>query len=154
MALTNFNNPLYPFDNFEDALFDPFFAVPKRNQLSQHHALVGNCHVHEDETKYTLSFDVPGVKASDIKMELKDNVIHLSGSRKVKTQNSVSESKFERRFTLGENVDVEGLKANLADGVLEVRVPKKQKKEPETRQITITQGTPEAMAMEEEPREK
>ena len=43
--------------------------------------------------------------------------------------------KFERAFTLPENVDADNIKADYKDGVLEVHVPKPEEKKP--RQITV-----------------
>ena len=95
--------------------------------------------VHEDDDKFQLSIDVPGVKAADMKVELEQGgrLLHLSGGRKVQKGDSVTETRFDERFTLAENVDATKITANLADGVLVVSAPKKVI-EPTT--IVITEG--------------
>ena len=40
-------------------------------------------------------------------------------------QRSRGETKFDRRFTIGKNVDIEKITANLTNGVLTVTAPKK-----------------------------
>jgi HSP20 family protein len=99
-------------------------------------------HVHEDDSNYSLSIDLPGIKPSDVCLKLEDDgrTIHLSGHRKFQSidGNGTSESKFVRRFTVRDDMDVEKLAANLSDGVLTLRAPKKVPPTPTTRQIEIT----------------
>jgi HSP20 family protein len=83
--------------------------------------------IHEDDSKFQLSIDVPGVKAADMKVDLEQGgrLLHLSGGRKIEKEGSVTETRFDKRFTLAENVDASKITANLADGVLVVSAPKK-----------------------------
>jgi len=98
--------------------------------------------IHEKDGSYQISVDLPGVKASDMKIELEDNgrLLHLSGGRKVQEGDRVVETKFDKKFTIGENVDTEKMTANLVDGVLTLQAPKKEITEPPKRTITITEG--------------
>eukprot|EP00980_Cylindrotheca_fusiformis_P000223 scaffold52_cov183-Cylindrotheca_fusiformis.AAC.2 len=97
--------------------------------------------IQEDEKSYSFSVDVPGVKAEDMKMELVDNnqALHLSGGRKFKNGDTVEETKFERRFTIGSDVDVEKINADLSDGVLTITAPKKEQQKPSSRLIAINE---------------
>ena len=96
--------------------------------------------VHEDNNMYTVSVDVPGVRAEDMNIKIEDsNVLHLSG-RKIQDGKNFSERKFEYRMTLGDDVQVDKISANLADGVLKLTVPKMEVKKPEARTIQITEG--------------
>lgn len=65
---------------------------------------------------------LPGVKAQDMIITLEEDlhVLNLSGSRKIKEGDSVTESKFMKAFSIGENndVDLDKIAANLSDGVL------------------------------------
>lgn len=91
----------------------------------------------EGEFAYHVDVDLPGVKKEDIKIDLKENVLTVSGERHFKEE--VSEKgyirvetrfgKFERAFTLPENVDVENIEASAENGVLEVVIPKLAEKE-------------------------
>jgi HSP20 family protein len=86
--------------------------------------------------------DVPGVAPDDMTIKLEENgrVLSLSGGRKVKEGDTFTETKFAKRFTLGDKLDTENLTANLANGVLEVTVPKKEPDKKESAKvITITQ---------------
>ena len=96
--------------------------------------------INENDNKYQISMDLPGVKKSEVSAQLEDDgrVLHVSGGRKVIKDGKTVETKFDKRFTIGRNVDVSQLTANLSDGVLTVTAPKK--KEPEPMKISITEN--------------
>jgi HSP20 family molecular chaperone IbpA len=96
--------------------------------------------VHEDDKMYTVSVDVPGVRAEVMNIKIDNNVLHLSGGRKIQDGKNVSERKFEYRMTLGDDVQMDKISANLADGVLKLTAPKVEVKKPEARTIQITEG--------------
>jgi HSP20 family protein len=100
--------------------------------------------IHEDDKKFQLSIDVPGVKAEDMKVDLLQDgrLLHLSGGRKVEKGGSVTETKFDKSFTIDETVDTSKITANLADGVLVVSAPKKEIPEEKPITIAITEGPP------------
>lgn len=111
-------------------------ALPRNDNGNDDHnnVLGGNKHpaggllqVHEDEKAYSIAIDVPGVKVDEMTMQLEDDnqVLHLSGGRKFQRGDAVTETKFDRRFTIGRNVDTENITANLTNGVLTVTAPKK-----------------------------
>ena len=97
--------------------------------------------INESDDTYSISMDIPGVKSSDISAQLENNgrVLHVSGGRKMERDGTVTETKFEKRFTIGENVDTKKLTADLSDGVLTVSAPKLVKKEAEPMKIAITE---------------
>lgn len=103
--------------------------------------------VTENDKQFRLAVDVPGVKPDAMQVELEHDgrILHLTGGRKVKTDTSVEEYKFEKRFTLGKDLDTAKITAHLADGVLVLTAPKKEKTEPKTHQIAITQGEAPAL---------
>jgi HSP20 family molecular chaperone IbpA len=97
--------------------------------------------VHEDDKMYTVSVDVPGVRPENMNIKIEDNnVLHLSGGRKIQDGDKFSERKFEYRMTLGDDVQVDKISASLTDGVLKLSAPKMEKKKPESRSIQITEG--------------
>ena len=91
----------------------------------------------EDEKAYYVEVDLPGVKKEDINVEVKDNVLTISGERKFKKEEKDkgyirTESffgKFERRFTLPSDADAEKIDAKVEDGVLHITIPKIEEKE-------------------------
>ncbi|BCD62957.1 HSP20 family protein [Nitratiruptor sp. YY08-26] len=91
----------------------------------------------EDEKAYYVEVDLPGVKKEDINLEVKDNVLTISGERKFKKEEEDKgykrvESffgKFERSFTLPADADAEKIEAKAEDGVLHITIPKVEQKE-------------------------
>jgi HSP20 family protein len=96
-----------------------------------------------DKNKFQIQMDLPGIKPSDMNIELVDdaNVLRVYGSRKLtKDDKTVSEAYFEKRFSVGENVDINQVTANLSDGVLTLVVPKQEAVEKPVVKIPITEG--------------
>lgn len=89
--------------------------------------MTGNaCNIKEDDDKYEVRIDVPGVKAKDIKVQLEDNgeVISIKTERKSRDAEHVTEHAIEKRLSLASNVDRENIRANVEDGFLLVTVQK------------------------------
>jgi hypothetical protein len=68
---------------------------------------------------------------------VEENFLHLRGGRKIKKENRYSESKFDNRMTLGDDVEIDAISASLGDGVLELTAAKTDVKKPATRVISI-----------------
>jgi HSP20 family protein len=99
----------------------------------------------EGEFAYHIDVDLPGVKKEDIRVDIEDHMLKISGERNFKKEVKeedyykveTSFGKFERNFTLPSNVDIENIKATTEDGVLEVVLPKIAEKKTETKNIKI-----------------
>lgn len=76
--------------------------------------------VAENEERYLLSVDLPGIKKEDIQIEMNENVLTISGERKRDEQ----VYKFARNFSLPRTVDATKIAAHYEDGVLSVTLPK------------------------------
>jgi HSP20 family protein len=97
--------------------------------------------VRANEEEIVFTADVPGLKQEDIEVTLDDGVLTIKGQRryegngKDKVWLGRSYGAFTRSFTLPDTVDPERLSADLADGVLTVRIGQQAKTKP--RRITI-----------------
>jgi HSP20 family protein len=98
--------------------------------------------IFENDHSITLLADMPGVKASDLEVDLRENVLTLTGRvtppGTAKESNVLREYRtgtFFRQFTLSEAIDQPKIDAQLTDGVLRLELPKVEKAKP--RQITI-----------------
>jgi len=98
--------------------------------------------IFETDDRISLLADMPGVKAKDLKIDLRENVLTLSG--RVDASPSGQESSvlceydsgtYFRQFTLSETIDQAKIDAKLSDGVLRLELPKLERAKP--RQITI-----------------
>eukprot|EP00563_Minutocellus_polymorphus_P019923 CAMPEP_0197715920 /NCGR_PEP_ID=MMETSP1434-20131217/982_1 /TAXON_ID=265543 /ORGANISM="Minutocellus polymorphus, Strain CCMP3303" /LENGTH=288 /DNA_ID=CAMNT_0043300183 /DNA_START=27 /DNA_END=893 /DNA_ORIENTATION=- len=121
-----------------DALMLPDRAAAFRRPTYQYR-------IDEEEGKYTLSVDLPGVKASDVAVSLEQDgrVLRINGMRQEKNGDMAYESKFSKDFVLNKDVHVEGVDAKLADGVMTIVAPKKPKVEPKSISIPIKEEVPE-----------
>jgi HSP20 family protein len=128
-----------------DRLFDEWSA-PARRELRTESHFVPACDVEEQDDHYLLTLEVAGVKKDDIKMEVVDNQILISGERRnerrKKTEGGIYSErrfgKFQRAFALPAGVDAVQVEASFQDGVLHILVPKAETAKP--RQIKITNG--------------
>ncbi|WP_295903821.1 Hsp20/alpha crystallin family protein [uncultured Bdellovibrio sp.] len=76
--------------------------------------------ITEGENYYLISADLPGVKKEDIKIEMNENVLTISGERKRDNKTA----SFKRSFSVPNTVDFEKIEANHEDGVLSIQLPK------------------------------
>lgn len=120
----------------------PVFPSIPRNAAAMLRVASPGFEIHEDDSKYSIAINVPEVKGEDmeIKLEQGGRVLHLSGGKMIDDGEEVRETRFDKRFTIGENVDLDNITANLNKGVLFVTAPKKEVVEKELPTITITEG--------------
>jgi HSP20 family protein len=98
----------------------------------------------DNDEKFQLSVDVPGVKVDDIDVSLEDGHLRVAGQRMTSDDSSRFTSKFSQTFSLDPAVDVERFSASLNDGVLVVMAPKDFKRVEESiTKIPIMQDTAE-----------
>jgi HSP20 family protein len=89
--------------------------------------------IYEDEGMITVSAQLPGVKAEDVNIEVEAGVLAISGERKLEREDKregyhrieSSYGSFTRTFVLPESADADKVEANLSDGVLTLRIPKR-----------------------------
>lgn len=88
--------------------------------------------VHETGSAVELTVELPGIALNDVKIELEDDVLTISGEKKSEKETKdkncrVSErtyGAFSRSITLPRSVDADKIKASMADGVLTIVAPK------------------------------
>jgi HSP20 family protein len=88
----------------------------------------------EANDAYFVEVDIPGVKKEDVKIDVEDNALRISGERKFPKGREDEDfyrvetlyGKFERVFSLPEDVDASKIEAEMEDGVLHIKIPKTQ----------------------------
>ncbi len=104
-----------------------------------------NLDIFETDKEIIMLADIPGVKAPDLTIDLRDDTLTLTGE--VKPLNRPEEQdilieyqvgRYYRQFTLAEVIDQSKIDAALNDGVLRLALPKVEKAVP--RQITVKAG--------------
>jgi len=122
---------------------DPFFRIGRMADDSDLGMWNPAVDLYEKDDHFMIKAELPGVNKDDIKIDLKDRLLTLSGERthdnEVKEENYYrrerSYGKFQRAFTLPADVDSDKIKAEFKDGVLQIEVPKPEEKK--AKQVTI-----------------
>lgn len=91
-----------------------------------------SCTLKETDKEYIVEFDIPGVKKEDVKIEIENNRLTVSGERSEKKEekdakhflSETSYGSFMRSFSLPTAVDENKIDAHYEAGVLTVKVPK------------------------------
>lgn len=90
------------------------------------------CDIDQTDTHYMISFDLPGVAREDVKIEVRDHQLYVSGERSSESRKAEGESvsheryagSFMRSFTIPESVKADQVQASLVDGVLRIAIPR------------------------------
>lgn len=100
--------------------------------------------IHEDDNSYTLEADLPGVKKDQINLSIDDDLLTIEVN--YEEQNDETNKNYVRRerrcgsmtrsFNIS-NVDTENIDAQMTDGVLTLKLPKKEPDRNQKRIIDI-----------------
>tara|TARA_B100000902_G_C27288019_1_gene905500 strand:- start:43 stop:450 length:408 start_codon:yes stop_codon:yes gene_type:complete len=106
-----------------DGLFDGLFN-DYPNNLSMG---MPNYDISSDNSKYTIEMEVPGIKKSEISIEAQDQIIKISAKRDSdnNSYSNASSREFEKEFNLPDDAVEKNISANLKNGILEIKIPRK-----------------------------
>ena len=99
--------------------------------------------IHEEADRFLVTVDLPGVDPKAVEITSEQGVLTLRGHRGEAVRESGAgyrrveriKGGFERRFSLPETADAQGIKAKAAHGVLEITIPKLAQVQPQ--RITV-----------------
>lgn len=134
-------------------IFDSFFGA--RGNGTQRR-WVPAMDLAETESDLLLSADLPGVAEEDVTVEVKDNVLSISGERKDARERKDrgyhrverSFGRFSRTLALPDGIDADRIEARFDQGVLEVRIPKPEQRKPHRVAIGSNRGDEPAIEAE------
>jgi HSP20 family protein len=100
----------------------------------------------EEKNAIVVRAELPGLKAEDVHVNVENDVLTIRGERKFErdenreTYHRIERSygTFTRSFSLPKTVDGNQVEADLTDGILTVRIPKKTA--PEPKRIDVRSG--------------
>jgi HSP20 family protein len=135
---------------FDQLFGEPFFAANrwptfKAFAMPEVVAWTPKVDVFEKDNRLFTRVDLPGMTKEDVKVEVSDGYLTLSGERKLETEEKKENfyrsereyGSFYRAIPLPEGVKIEDIKATFADGVLDVSVPLPAKAEAQVRKVEI-----------------
>lgn len=103
--------------------------------------------ISEDGSNFFIQAEVPGFAKDQVKITINDeNLLTIKGDMK---QEEKSEDKnylrierragsFERSFCLPDNIDRDNIEAKFENGLLNVRVQKKEPEQPKVKEINLS----------------
>lgn len=88
--------------------------------------------IYETKDNYVFKIEVPGLSKDDIEVDLKENVLTISGEKKedkeVKKENyhrvESFYGSFSRSFTIPKDIDSKKIDAQMKNGILELKIGK------------------------------
>ncbi|HJO36282.1 MAG TPA: Hsp20/alpha crystallin family protein [Gammaproteobacteria bacterium] len=94
--------------------------------------------VREEEGRFVIYADVPGVQPGDIEVTMEHGILTLRGERRLEqteAENGFSRierawGSFYRRFSLPDTADAEAISARTENGVLQIVIPKRPETQP------------------------
>jgi HSP20 family protein len=127
-----------------DSIFDDFFGNTwlDRSDYSYWNPAVD---VIEEEKKYVVNMDLPGLTKDDVKITVENDTLRISGEKKHENEEKKKNyhrceryyGKFERSFNLGTEINNEKIEANFKDGVLHINLPKSESAKPKTIDVNV-----------------
>ena len=92
---------------------------------------------------FIIITEVPGVKKSDLQVQVKGNTIRLSGSKSVTYPEKAGvhrrerlSGRFDRAMTLPVEINADGVKAECRDGILALYLPRAERDKPRSVQVS------------------
>jgi HSP20 family protein len=121
-------------------LIDRFFNESVSRAGGSAYSFVPKVDIIEGEKAFEIHLAIPGVEKEDFKIDLKENRLSISGERKFSNEKKENNryvvetqyGNFSRSFILPENVDASKITASYKNGILEITVPKDEKKQVKT----------------------
>ena len=137
MSIVRYNSALNDFvpTSFSN-LVDRFFNESVGRAGGSAYSFVPRVDIIEGEKAFEIHVAAPGMNKEDFKLDLNDNLLTISGERKFtkeKKDNNFHSietqyGNFSRAFSLPENVDAAKISAKYNNGILELNIPKDEKK--------------------------
>lgn len=138
------NSPFREFSGFNkvmDRMMEDFNA--RRPLTSGTDGFAPLCEIKEDKTAFYFKFEMPGIPKDQIKINLEENLLTVSGERKEEKKeedkyhrtSEFSYGSYTRSFAFPSPVDAEKSMATYDHGILSLTVPKATSTR--SRQITI-----------------
>ena len=108
--------------------------------------------IYETENELAVKADLPDVNPKDLDIRVENNILTIRGERKfekkVNEENYLrverSYGSFARSFTLANTVNTDAIKAEYQNGVLTLRIPKREEAKP--KQIKVNVSAPAVVA--------
>jgi HSP20 family protein len=142
------DNFLTPFDKLFDSMFEATYPEVAQtvgvNPFSG--AAYPKVNVYEYDDKVGVLAEIPGIDRKNISIDVEDNILTIKGNKHgfdedtdaTVLRRELKHSAFERKFTLGESLDGDDVRANFKDGLLSIEIPKIEPEKPKKTSVKIS----------------
>ncbi len=148
MAITRWD-PFRDLISLRDRMNKLFEDSISRSQVPDQDLSTGewrpNVDIYEAPDKIVLKADLPGVIQGDIELKIENNTLMIRGERHMDKETKQENyhrierayGAFSRSFTLPDTIDVDKVKAEQKNGILEVVLPKREETKPKKIEIEV-----------------
>ena len=142
-------------DRMSQLLNQPLGFVDRSEQQLAFSNFVPPVDVYEDEHHITLQAEIPGVEEKDLNLHVENNVLTISGERKLETEKKKENfhrlerhyGRFTRSFTLPPTADTQNVNADFENGLLKVTIAKREEAKPKQIRIGVGKVQPQQQAL-------
>jgi HSP20 family protein len=143
MSLIKWNpnrSVMSPFSEW-DHFLDEFFGNSVEYKRS---SWTPNMDIHENMKDFTLSMDLPGLSKKEVSLNVDDSVLTIAGERSYSDKSADARriergyGKFNRSFSLPDNVNASEINASFKNGELIVTLPKTEETLSKSKEIKIS----------------
>jgi HSP20 family protein len=133
------------FSRDADRFFAHHLLPATAEEAVTHNDWVPAIDVREEEGRYLIRADVPGVEVEDLDVTMDQGVLTLQGKRDTRAagqddglrRSERVSGRFYRRFNLPESADSTDISADYRQGVLEISIPKQPEAQPQRIEIKV-----------------
>lgn len=131
------NRPSSVDEWLRDFFFDDEFFGPSPRWRTAGAGRLSNlsADLYEDGDGYHAVMELPGVSKQDIQVEVANSVLRVSGKHADKLGGRQTSYEFDRSLALPDSVDPAGIQAEMKDGLLHLKLPKRE--ETKARRIAV-----------------
>ena len=130
-------SPFSEWDHFLDEIFGNTVEYKQPQWMP-------NVDIHENKKDFTLSMDLPGLSKKEVNLNVDDNVLTIAGERSYSDKSADARriergyGKFNRSFSLPDNVNASEINASFKNGELIVTLPKTEETLSKSKEIKIS----------------
>ena len=137
-----------PYREMED-LLDRYNTLAKGRGTDASHGFAEwspTVDIEESEESFLIKADIPGVDKEDIKVNLDNGVLSITGEKRTETETGKGTKQhrterfcgtFARHFTLPASIQPDKVDAHYKDGVLSLMIPKAEEAKPKSIDINV-----------------
>jgi HSP20 family protein len=143
MAYLNRWDPFTEIARLQDEMSRQFLPAERRSA-----GFIPPVDIHEDKEAIYVAAELPGVKPEEVHLHVENNILTLTGERKFEKDDKRdgfhrverSYGTFTRSFALPNSVAGDQVQAEMSDGILTVKIPKKAEVQPKRIEVKSGKG--------------